>query len=296
MGGNQAGAGRALGIITLVVSAVLGSTYLLGRSLVPDAPRTDSGVTATGAEYADQSAPTDAEPDVGATRAPGEPDGAPGPRPNGPEGTDGEASEANIGPLGTRVRTGGAGVALTFDDGPNPDYTPQVLAILREYHVTATFCVVGKNAQAYPWLVEQIVAEGHTLCNHSWDHDVALGARSPEWIRADLLRTSEAIRAAVPDAPIAWYRQPGGAWTYSVISVSRDLGMAPLHWTLDPSDWRAPGATRIATSVINGVQPGSIVLLHDAGGDRQGTVNALYRILPELTARFDIQALPIRGT
>ncbi|MFF5215263.1 polysaccharide deacetylase family protein [Micromonospora sp. NPDC000442] len=283
------GAARAVGIITLVVTAVLGSAYLLGRSLVPDASRNDTAVTATGAdhpEYADQSAAIDAEPVTTRTPAAG---------PSGSQRIDEQEQDPTVGPMGTRVSTGTAAVALTFDDGPHPDYTPQVLAILREYHVTATFCVVGKNAQAYPWLVEQIVAEGHTLCNHSWDHDVALGARSSEWIRADLMRTSEAIRAAVPDAPIAWYRQPGGAWTYSVISVSRDLGMAPLHWNLDPSDWRAPGATRIAASVVNGVRPGSIVLLHDAGGDRQGTVDSLYRILPELAGRFEVQALPPRG-
>ncbi|NHW87164.1 polysaccharide deacetylase family protein, partial [Escherichia coli] len=182
----------------------------------------------------DQSA-ADADPDTAATTDTGSSE---------PDDSDEQEQEhdPNFGPMGTRVSTGTAGVALTFDDGPHPDYTPQVLAILREHHMTATFCVVGKNAQAYPWLVEQIVAEGHTLCNHSWDHDVALGARPVDWIRADLMRTSEAIRAAAPDAPIAWYRQPGGAWTYSVIAVSRDLGMTPLHWTLDPSDWRAPGA------------------------------------------------------
>ena len=69
-------------------------------------------------------------------------------------------------------------VALTFDDGPDPTYTPQVLALLRPYRVKATFCVVGENAQAHPDLVRQIVADGHTLCNHSWHHDVLLGTRS----------------------------------------------------------------------------------------------------------------------
>ncbi|MTK00617.1 polysaccharide deacetylase family protein [Micromonospora sp. CP22] len=281
------GAVRAAGIITLVVTAVLGSAYLLGRSLVPEPTRNGSAVTATGAdhpEYADQSAPTDAEPTATGS-------------PNGAQRSDEQEQEQdpNFGPMGTRVSTGTAGVALTFDDGPHPDYTPQVLAILRDYNVTATFCVVGRNAKAYPWLIEQIAAEGHTLCNHSWDHDVALGSRSTDRIRADLMRTSEAIRAAAPDAPIAWYRQPGGAWTYSVISVSRDLGMTPLHWTVDPSDWRSPGANRIASFVLDGVRPGSIVLLHDAGGDRQGTVNALYQILPELAGRLDVQALPPRG-
>nr|WP_325049913.1 polysaccharide deacetylase family protein [Micromonospora radicis] len=271
-----------------MVSAVLGSAYLLGRGLVPDPPGNGSTVV-TGAdhpEYADQSAPSPAE---------ASPSHAPDLQPGGPDQPDGQTQDPNFGPMGTRVSTGTGEVALTFDDGPNPDYTPQVLAILRQYHVTATFCVVGQNAQAYPWLIQQIVAEGHTLCNHSWDHDVALGSRSPDRIRDDLLRTNAAIRAAVPDAPIAWYRQPGGAWTYPVISVSRELGMTPLHWTLDPSDWRAPGATPIATAVVDGARPGSIVLLHDAGGDRQGTVNALYRILPELAGTFDLQALPQRG-
>ncbi|TCB99071.1 polysaccharide deacetylase family protein [Micromonospora zingiberis] len=290
MGGYHGGTGRTIGIITLVVTAVLGSAYLLGRNLVPDPSQKDSAVTATGAdhpEYADQSAPS------GADAVPDRPSVSPSPT---PDRTDGPGSDPNFGPMGTQLSTGTGEVALTFDDGPNPDYTPQVLAILREYHVKATFCVVGQNAQAYPWLVQQIVAEGHTLCNHSWDHDVGLGARSPERIRDDLLRTNAAIRAAVPDAPIVWYRQPGGAWTYPVISVSRDLGMTPLHWTLDPADWQMPGATQIASMVVAEVRPGSIVLLHDAGGDRQGTVNALYRILPELAGRFELQALPNRGT
>ncbi len=287
MGGYHRGAGRAIGIITFVVSAVLGSVYLLGQSLAPDTPHADSTVTANGADhpqYADQSAPSPTEPGTGTTGAPA------------PNSEPGQDDDPNFGPMGTRVSTGTDTVALTFDDGPNPDYTPQVLAVLREYHVTATFCVVGQNAEAYPWLIQQIVADGHTLCNHSWNHDVTLGSRSPDRIRSDLLRTSAAIRAAVPDAPIAWYRQPGGAWTYPIISVARELGMMPLHWTVDPSDWRAPGATKIATSVVAGVRAGSIVLLHDAGGNRQGTVNALYSILPTLSARFAVLALPKRGT
>ncbi|MGC5029095.1 polysaccharide deacetylase family protein [Micromonospora sp. DT229] len=288
MRGYQGSTARVLGIITLVVTAVLGSAYLLGRSLVPDPPRHGSAVTVTGADhpqYADQSAP--AEPDPGRDHPTESP---PAEVPEAP------GQDPNFGPMGTRLSTGTNEIALTFDDGPHPDYTPQVLAILREYHVTATFCVVGQNAQSYPWLVQQIVAEGHTLCNHSWNHDVGLGARSPERIRDDLLRTSAAIHAAAPEAPVTWYRQPGGAWTYPVISASRELGMTPLHWNLDPSDWRAPGAATIAAVVLAEARAGSIVLLHDAGGDRQGTVDALYHILPELTARFDLHALPNHGT
>jgi len=201
-------------------------------------------------------------------------------------------TSGKAGSSGLRSTTGNSSVALTFDDGPDPRYTPQVLALLREYHVTATFCVVGENARAHPDLIRAIVADGHSLCNHSWKHDMTLGARSPDRIRADLQRTNEAIHAATADVPISYYRQPGGAWTRTVVAVANDLGTTALHWAVDPSDWQAPGADRITARVLNNVRPGSVVLLHDAGGNRQGTIDALRRILPDLTSRFRVSALP----
>ncbi|WP_328651977.1 polysaccharide deacetylase family protein [Micromonospora sp. NBC_00330] len=284
---------RAAGIVTLVVAGLLGSAYVLGRSLVPDqTPRQSTGVTtsADGPHYADQ-------PSVG------EPGGAPsasasaaetGPAETGQDGSGRDAGDDNL--FGAHATTGTPRLALTFDDGPDPRYTPQVLALLREYDVRATFCVVGENAQNHPDLIQSIVDAGHTLCNHSWHHDVGLGARSADAIRSDLLRTNAAIRAAVPNAPIVWYRQPGGAWTYPVVSVAQQLGMTPLHWSVDPSDWELPGASKITATVLSQAQPGSVVLLHDAGGDRQGTMEALRRILPDLTARFELEALPTDPT
>ncbi|MDM4721045.1 polysaccharide deacetylase family protein [Micromonospora sp. WMMA1363] len=277
---------RALGIVTLVVVALLGSAYALGRSLVPDRP--PAGVTDT-PRHAGPSPADDRDSGAGPSPSIGAPEGATRP---GPAGTAGPENVDGLPTYGARSTTGTETVALTFDDGPDPLYTPQILQILREFDVTATFCVVGENALNYPELIRAIVADGHTLCNHTWDHDITLGARSPDWIRADLIRTSEAIRAAVPDATIAYYRQPGGAWTYSVVSVAEDLDMIPLHWTVDPADWQTPGADRISSMVINNVEPGAVVLLHDAGGDRQGTVDALYRILRYLTGRFHVEALP----
>lgn len=282
---------RAAGIVTVVVAALLGSAYMLGRSLVPDQPqRHATGVTtdADGPHYADQ------PPEKPSTASPSASRSTAGPSEAGQDGTGQDAGGDQL--FGAHTGTGTARLALTFDDGPDPRYTPQVLATLREYDVKATFCVVGENAQAHPDLVQAIVADGHTLCNHSWHHDVSLGNRSAEQIRSDLVRTNEAIRAAVPDAPVVWYRQPGGAWTYPVVSVSRQLGMTPLHWSVDPSDWQAPGANKIATTVLTQVQPGAVVLMHDAGGDRQGTVDALRRILPELTSRFELEALPTDPT
>ncbi|MFU8875240.1 polysaccharide deacetylase family protein [Micromonospora sp. SL4-19] len=284
---------RGVGIVTLVAAALLGSIYALGRSLLPEQQPRSSAVTA-GADaprYADQA--------PGADDTPGPTAGTPGPTADSsPSASAREQLPAGDGegPFGSLTTTGSSRIALTFDDGPDPQYTPQVLALLRNYGVKATFCVVGENVQSHPELVQAIVAEGHTLCNHSWDHDESLGQRSSATIRADLLRTNEAIRAAVPGAPIAYFRQPGGNWTQPVVSVCRGLGMAPLHWAVDPSDWQAPGATRITSVVMNETGPGSIVLMHDAGGDRAGTVEALRRLLPELMARYQLEALPADAT
>lgn len=197
-----------------------------------------------------------------------------------------------VGPLGTLITAGTAYAALTFDDGPDPNWTPQVLDVLRFHGVRATFCVLGENAVAYPDLIRRIAADGHTLCNHSWNHDVGLGERSREEIEADLLRTNAAIHAAVPDAEIAYYRQPGGAWTPEVVEVAEDLGMTPLHWSVDPQDWRQPGAGEITYVVRHGAFPGAIVLLHDGGGDRQDTVWAVDQILGQQPHRVDFDALP----
>ncbi|WP_431909515.1 polysaccharide deacetylase family protein [Micromonospora carbonacea] len=287
--------GRFVALATLVVVSLLGSAYALGRSMVPGPARQTTGVSASADDpsFADQ--PAQGDPGRGGA-PPAATDGPGAPTESGQDGQDGGTAQApetgGDGLFGARVTTGSAQVALTFDDGPDPQYTPQVLALLREHGVKATFCVVGENAQRHPDLIQAIVADGHTLCNHSWHHDELLGKRSTDVIRADLLRTNAAIRAAVPDAEIAYYRQPGGAWTYPVVSVAEELGLIPLHWTVDPSDWRAPGAARIVRDVSAEAQPGSIVLLHDAGGNRQGTVDALHSLLPDLAARFRLEALP----
>jgi peptidoglycan/xylan/chitin deacetylase (PgdA/CDA1 family) len=196
------------------------------------------------------------------------------------------------GPFGSRITTGTSDIALTFDDGPHEVFTPRILAALRRHRLQATFCVVGVNVVRLPALVRQIAADGHTLCNHSWSHDVALGSRSPAVIRADLARTTAAIRDAVPGSLVSYYRQPGGAWTAAVVDVAQELGMTALHWAVDPKDWRRPSARRITATVCRGTQAGSIVLLHDGGGDRRATVTALDSVLPDLTGRFNATALP----
>lgn len=201
------------------------------------------------------------------------------------------APRSTVGPFDTRRMTGGKGVALTFDDGPSPDWTPKVLDQLRKAKVKATFCLIGAKVRKYPQLVARIVREGHTLCNHSWEHDLKLGGKSEAEIRADLLRTNREIRRAVRGARINYYRQPGGAWTPAVVRVSRDLGMTPLHWDVDPRDWDKPGATVISQRVLAQARPGSIILLHDGGGDRSGTLTACPALLTTLKQKYGIVRL-----
>jgi peptidoglycan/xylan/chitin deacetylase (PgdA/CDA1 family) len=196
------------------------------------------------------------------------------------------------GPAGSLRTTGTLAVALTFDDGPWP-YTTQVLDLLAQYHVKATFCLIGRQVAAYAAEVRRIVAEGHTLCNHTWDHDLHLHTRPLDRIRAELQMTSDAIHAVVPHAPIKYFRCPGGNWSPQIVDVAAGMGMTSIHWSVDPQDWRSPGAGPIIGNVLSHTGPGGIVLMHDGGGDRSGTVVALRTILPNLAGRFHLLPLPV---
>ncbi|MFK3978968.1 polysaccharide deacetylase family protein [Micromonospora sp. NPDC050397] len=295
---------RLIVVIGLAVGALLGGGYVLGHALgtpepasellggPPSAPA-DTGAGSPAPALEDQSSSPGAPASASAPAAT--------PAPTASAGSDPALARederprlrlAGGGPYTSRVTTGSYGVALTFDDGPNPQYTPQVLAELDRYRVKATFCLVGELAQAYPDLVRAIAAAGHTLCNHSWSHDPTLASRTRAAIRTDLSRTNAAIRAAVPDARIAYYRQPYGSWTAGVVATAWELGMTSVHWDVDSVDYHRPGAGSIASNVTARVGAGSIVLMHDAGGNRQQTVTALRTILPNLLQRFGLESLP----
>lgn len=184
--------------------------------------------------------------------------------------------------------TGSKAVALTFDDGPSPQWTPKYLALLAKYHIHATFCLIGEQAKDYPKLVARIVKAGHSLCNHSWDHDEFMRSSSARHIRSEMVRTLKAIHAAVPGAKVDYYRQPGGNWSTKIIKTARSHGMTPLDWSVDPSDWKRPPARSIIGNVEHHTGHGSIVLMHDGGGDRSHTYAALKTLLPYLKHRYPL--------
>ncbi|PSL03579.1 peptidoglycan/xylan/chitin deacetylase (PgdA/CDA1 family) [Haloactinopolyspora alba] len=199
---------------------------------------------------------------------------------------DAGPSMPEVDSLGTRHLTGRAGktVALTFDDGPHPGQTPQVLRILRDYDVTATFCVVEPNVRRHQDLVREIVADGHTLCNHTVSHDSRLPERPAGRIDDEIGTVVRAIDDVVPEAAVPFFRAPGGNFAANVNAVADGYGEQPLGWSIDPEDWRDQTTRRIRDEVIQRMHPGAVVLLHDGGGDRSATIAALPRIIETVRA------------
>jgi peptidoglycan/xylan/chitin deacetylase (PgdA/CDA1 family) len=184
-------------------------------------------------------------------------------------------------------------VALTFDDGPDPRWTPGVLDLLRRHGAVATFCVVGGQVEAHPDLVADIVAAGHRLCDHTRTHDEGLPGRGADQMAAEIAGARDDI-AAVVDARVAYFRAPGGNWSPDVLDVAVGSGMQPLGWSVDPRDWRRPGVAAIVEAVQRDVRPGAVILLHDGGGPRDQTVAALERLLPWLVDRGYAFGFPTR--
>ncbi|MPY57979.1 polysaccharide deacetylase family protein [Streptomyces spongiae] len=179
-----------------------------------------------------------------------------------------------------RVAGMGRAMVLTFDDGPDPRYTPAILRTLREYDVRAMFFVCGAMAADHKDLLREMADDGHVVGNHTWSHPLLPGM-SRSAIRAQMESTSEVIEEAYGEAP-RWFRAPYGAWNRAVFRIGAELGMEPLGWTLDTLDWRSPGTRSIVERVEDHADAGVVVLSHDAGGNRSQSVRALRHYLPAL--------------
>jgi peptidoglycan-N-acetylglucosamine deacetylase len=177
-------------------------------------------------------------------------------------------------------------VALTFDDGPSPTYTPKVLAILRRFHVPATFFVVGIHAQRYPDLVRDEVRAGMAIGDHSWDHP-----NWPPFAKLGSTRINDEIRQTedylLPLGVVTGlFRPPGGSFSPVVIRAAQAVDDRVVLWDVDPKDWM-PGRSwkGIVQNVAANVHAGSIVELHDGGGNRSATVRALPGIIRAIEAK-----------
>ncbi|MFD9458734.1 polysaccharide deacetylase family protein [Streptomyces sp. NPDC059985] len=188
----------------------------------------------------------------------------------------------------------GRDIAITIDDGPDPRWTPQVLEVLKENHVRATFCMIGTQARAHPDLVRQVAAAGHRLCDHSVDHDVTMDHKPVDYQSRQILDGKKMIEEAAPGVSVDYYRAPGGAFTPESRAIAAANGMRPLGWTVDPKDWSKPGLDAIVSAVEKDLPTRPTVLFHDGGGDRSETVAALRQYLPWLSAQGYHFTFPVR--
>ena len=183
-------------------------------------------------------------------------------------------------------------VALTFDDGPDPDWTPEILDILKAANVKAAFFLVGVNAEKYPGLVRRIVNEGHEIGNHTYYHP-NLALAWPEHVRLELNATQLLLETITGRAttlfrpPYAADTQPSQMSELMPLQIAQELSYLVVLENIDPQDWARPGADIILQRVKQQRRDGSIILLHDAGGDRSQTVAALPKIIEWLHTRGD---------
>lgn len=179
-------------------------------------------------------------------------------------------------------------IALTFDDGPWAESTAQVLDVLAENDAKATFFTVGNRIEGEGAnLVKRAAAEGHQICTHSFDHaagdgqSVNLSYMSAEQQVAEIEQGYAAIESALGTEASRVFRAPGGNYDDNVMRNAQPLVSAEIGWNIDSRDWEKPGVDDVVWEIQN-AWPGSIVLLHDGGGDRSQTVEALKRALPYL--------------
>jgi peptidoglycan/xylan/chitin deacetylase (PgdA/CDA1 family) len=194
-------------------------------------------------------------------------------------GTATTAATAAVSTETTKVKW----VYLTFDDGPSPRYTAQVLKILQTYKVRATFFVIGQNVKRYPALTRRADQRGHSVQNHTWSHP---NLTKVNWstFKYQIRTTDRYIRAQTGYTPRC-LRPPYGATNRLVARRATSLGKTVKLWSVDPRDWTRPGSSVIARRVLSQVRSGSVILLHDGGGNRSQTVAALPVILRTLKAR-----------
>ena len=167
-------------------------------------------------------------------------------------------------------------IALTFDDGPHPIYTPELLEGLKERGVVATFFVTGANASLYPELIEQMEKDGHVVGNHTYHH-VQLSSVGEKIFLQELHETNRVLEGILEEE-VSYVRPPFGDWSKS---LEEEIDMLPVLWDVDPLDWCSGNTDQIVKKVVDHVEDNSIVLLHD---EYATSVEAAFEIIDRLKA------------
>lgn len=174
-------------------------------------------------------------------------------------------------------------VALTFDDGPWPGSTKAIVAILQKNGVKATFFEIGRQVRQMPDISRYVANAGMEMANHSDTHPLNLGKLSASGVSKQITQAQNEIAKASGKRP-KFFRPPGGNTTSAMYPVLSKLHLGWVQWDVDTDDWRRPSAEKIVSRVVKNVRPGSVVLMHDGGGDRSSTIKALPTIIQRLKA------------
>ena len=179
----------------------------------------------------------------------------------------------------------GAGhtIYLTFDDGPDATWTPMILSLLHRYHVPATFFVIGYAVKDNPALVVAEHAAGYSVQNHTEYHPDLTKVPANQLLSVEINPVDRQIQKLIGVTPTC-LRPPYGGFNQTVRRVASSVGLHLAMWDVDTVDWSRPGTTSIIRSVLSGLYPGAVILMHDGGGDRSQTVAALAALLPRLLA------------
>lgn len=188
-------------------------------------------------------------------------------------------------------------VALTFDDGPSSQYTPQILDVLKENNVHATFFVIGRNVIKHPELVKREVQEGHAIGNHTWSHPMLAPIESKKQLSKEISKTDSAIYMAA-GVHTTLFRPPHGWCPPWMAKSIESMGYDLINWSIDPKDWKHPKAHILIKRVENSRGKNAIVLLHDGlelknDPGQENTVMALQEIVADFKAKgYEFVTIP----
>lgn len=172
-------------------------------------------------------------------------------------------------------------IALTFDDGPHPTFTGKILDLLKWYNAKATFFIIGEQADKFPEIIIREIKDGHEIGNHMYHHDEVC-RMLPNDLKRDLRRSDQALHTIIGKR-VALYRPTSGYYDDKIIEIAQSMNYKVILWSLDSRDWTGQSGWIIARNILKGVKPGSIILFHDFGGNRNNTTKTLEILLPELT-------------
>ena len=172
---------------------------------------------------------------------------------------------------------------LSFDDGPNATYTPQILDLLARYDARAVFFTIGNQVDSGADILRRAVDEGHRIGNHTWGHPSLDGISSGAFAD-EIGRTQDAIERVTGQRP-SCLRPPYGATDSTTAAKAAEFGLSIELWNVDPQDWATPGTDSIVSNIVEHARAGDVILMHDGGGKREQTVAALERVLEQFTAQ-----------